>query len=106
MSIVKKTMKAGKIVKHALKTQAALRKMKAVLEAEEFSASDETGVVEVVVRGNHQIVAIRATETGKGLIVAIQQAANAAISKADAEAKARTRAITGGGEMDAFDLAT
>lgn len=104
MNIIGKTMKAGKVVKQAMKTQAALRKMKAVLESEEFSACDDTGAVEVVVLGNHRITAIRVTGFVDQMEVAIQQAANAAIDKADTEAKSRTKAITGGTALDAFDL--
>lgn len=104
MSIIGKTMKAGKVVKQAMKTQAALRKMKSALEAEEFSACDETGSVEVVVLGNHKITAIRVAVSVERVEEAIRQAANAAIDKADAEAKSRTKAITGGTALNAFDL--
>lgn len=103
MSIIRKTMKAGKVVKQAFKTQAALRKLKAELAEEEFAGVDESGAVEAVVRGDHRVVSIRATSADS--VEAIRQAVNAAIDKADEEAQRRTKEITGGTALDAFDMA-
>ncbi|WP_026186455.1 YbaB/EbfC family nucleoid-associated protein [Thioalkalivibrio thiocyanodenitrificans] len=103
--MISNTMKAGKVLKSAFKTQAALRQLKKEISAEEFSAADPEKGIEVRVRGDHKLVEIKAPALSGDDTRDLADLINQAIENADAEIARRSSEITKGTAFDGTDLA-
>lgn len=104
MGLIKNTMKAGKVLKHAFKVQSDLRDMKSKLSDEVIEVEGLAGEIKVRMFGDHRVEAIEYTGPTAPSTDALIKVINEAHAKVNAIIKERTADITKGTALEGFDI--